>query len=131
MKKISNVSLENLGSWQKYQPEMCASCQAWCCKLPVEASPDDLIRLKLVDEYEVQEKPKKVAKKLKAQGIIKHYNFKNNLFTLQQKANGDCLFLDSQGRKCKVYKDRPQTCINHPVIGPKNGFCAYIEKSDT
>ncbi|WP_370448043.1 YkgJ family cysteine cluster protein [Chromobacterium violaceum] len=44
-------------------------------------------------------------------------------------ANGDCLYLDAQTRRCTIYERRPNTCRNHPKVGPKPNFCAYTRDS--
>jgi len=53
----------------------------------------------------------------------------DGIFTLTRMANGDCLYLDRQTRLCTVYAKRPDTCRNHPRIGPRPGYCAYQQKS--
>ena len=85
----------------------------------------DLIRMELVDSFELEEPIKNIAKRLKKSGVIEHFNFKNEIFTLLRFSNHDCLYLDSQTRRCRIYKKRPETCRNHPQIGPKPGFCPY------
>lgn len=79
-----------------------------------------------MDEFERDENPKKIAKRLKKEGIIEHFYPKKELYTLTRMANGDCLFLDTNTRRCTIYKKRPDTCRNHPQIGPRSGFCAYV-----
>ena len=86
----------------------------------------DLIRLKLVDPFEADhEEPKQIAKRLSKKGLIDHFNFKNSIFTLARRSNGDCQFLDAKHRHCTVYENRPNTCRTHPQIGPKPGYCPY------
>ncbi len=118
-------NLEDTATWAKYSAKLCNSCNASCCTLPVEVRLSDLIRLGVVDEFSAQEPIKKLAKQLKKQGIIDHFNFKNQIFTLTRMANDDCLYLDTTSRRCTVYKQRPDTCRNHPHIGPRSGFCPY------
>ncbi len=93
--------------------------------MPVEVKLTDLVRIGVVDEFELGEDPKQIAKRLQKARIIEHFNFKNSIFTLARRANGDCLYLDAQTRLCTIYERRPNTCRNHPRIGPKPGFCAY------
>ncbi|MFO6138957.1 YkgJ family cysteine cluster protein, partial [Pseudomonas aeruginosa] len=50
---------------------------------------------------------------------------KREIFTLTRMANGDCLYLDRKTRLCSIYARRPDTCRNHPRIGPRPGYCAY------
>jgi Fe-S-cluster containining protein len=42
--------------------------------------------------------------------------------------NNDCLYLDRKSRLCTIYDLRPDTCRNHPKIGPRPGFCAFKPK---
>ncbi len=126
MNKRYSVQIENPGTWLKYKQEMCKTCVGSCCSLAVEATLDDLIRMELVDPFEAQEPVKKIVKRLKKEGHVRLYNQKSQLFILDQRPNGDCLFLDLEKRNCTIYEKRPKTCRNHPEIGPRNGFCAYI-----
>lgn len=93
--------------------------------MPVEVKLADLVRLGIVDEFELGEPPKQIAKRLQKAGIIEHFNFRNSIFTLARRSNGDCRYLDAQSRLCTVYEKRPNTCRNHPQIGPRPGYCAY------
>jgi Fe-S-cluster containining protein len=43
-------------------------------------------------------------------------------------ASGDCIFLDTGTRRCTIYRQRPETCRNHPQVGPKPGYCAFRKK---
>lgn len=99
--------------------------------MPVEVKTTDLIRIGLMDEFELQENPKKIAKRLKKEGVIEHFYQKDGLFTLTRMANGDCLYLNNHSRRCSIYEKRPDTCRNHPRIGPRSGFCAFNEKKIT
>jgi len=82
----------------------------------------------VITEFEAQEPIKKLAKKLKKNGVIERLNFKEQIFILVRFANNDCLYLDPISRKCKIYKNRPDTCRNHPRIGSRPGYCAYEPK---
>ncbi|STQ91097.1 hypothetical protein EV682_103415 [Iodobacter fluviatilis] len=94
--------------------------------MPVEVKLSDLVRMNLVDAFEAEgEPPKQIAKRLTKAGIIDHFNFKNSIYTLKRKANGDCRYLDLKTRLCTIYENRPNTCRNHPRIGPRPGYCAY------
>ncbi|MBC7429935.1 MAG: YkgJ family cysteine cluster protein, partial [Bacteriovorax sp.] len=46
---------------------------------------------------------------------------------LKQKPDGSCFFLDIN-KKCTQYDQRPDTCRNHPQVGPRPGFCGYMKK---
>jgi Fe-S-cluster containining protein len=119
------ADLENVSTWVKYSARLCKTCVANCCRLPVETRLPDLVRIGVVDEFELDENAKQIAKRLKKEGVVEHFYQKKRLFTLTRMANGDCLFLDSISRKCTIYQKRPETCRNHPHIGPRAGFCAF------
>lgn len=93
--------------------------------MPVEVKLGDLIRLDLVTEDEALGSIKKVVKRLMREGVIVSYRQGTEFFMLSQKANRDCLFLDSQTRLCTVYEKRPDTCRNFPAIGPRANFCPH------
>ena len=96
--------------------------------MPVEVKIPDLVRMGVITEFEANEPIKKLAKKLKKDGVIEHLYFKEHIFMLVRFANNDCLYLDPKSRKCKIYKNRPDTCRDHPRIGSRPGFCAYEPK---
>lgn len=91
--------------------------------MPVEIKISDLIRLGVATEDEAQGSIKKLAKRLMKEGIIVSYRSGTEFFMLSQKANRDCLFLDTKTRLCTVYEKRPDTCREFPSIGPRPGFC--------
>ncbi|MBP4052152.1 YkgJ family cysteine cluster protein [Chromobacterium violaceum] len=123
------ADINRLETWIKYKNGLCEDCMASCCTMPVEVKLPDLVRIGVVDEFELEEPIKGIAKRLEKQRVIQHFNFKNSLFTLAQRANGDCLYLDAQTRRCTIYERRPNTCRNHPKVGPKPNFCAYTRDS--
>jgi len=97
--------------------------------MPVEVRLPDLVRLGLVDPFEAEhDEPKQIAKRLEKAGLIDHFNFRNSIFTLARRANGDCSYLHAQTRRCTVYEVRPETCRKHPQVGPKPGYCPYGDK---
>ena len=123
---ISIVNVDNCDTWTRYRSGLCNSCAANCCTMPVEVKLPDLVRLELVDPFEAEhEEPKTIAKRLLKAGLIEHFNFKNSIFTLSRRANGDCANLDAKTRRCNVYEKRPNTCRLHPQVGPKPGYCPY------
>jgi|GEM_PF-31677 len=126
---IASADPDRLETWARYSNGLCGDCRATCCTLPVEVRLDDLIRLGVADPFERDEPAKQVARRLSKAGIIEHHNQKHGLFTLTRLANGDCLYLDRQTRLCTVYAKRPDTCRNHPHVGPRPGYCAYQRKS--
>ena len=123
---ISIVDVDNCDTWTRYKSGLCNTCAANCCTMPVEVKLADLVRLELVDPFEAEhEEPKQIAKRLQKAGLIERFNFKNNIFTLARRANGDCSNLDATTRRCTVYDKRPNTCRLHPQVGPKPGYCPY------
>ena len=96
--------------------------------MPVETRLSDLIRLELVAEFERGEPPKNIAKRLMKEGVVERFNQKSGIFTLTRMGNNDCYFLDRKSRLCTVYDKRPETCRNHPRIGPRPGYCAFKPK---
>jgi hypothetical protein len=125
---IAAAELDRLDTWQKYASHMCGGCMSSCCTLPVEVRIKDLIRIGVVDEFEKDEPPKNVAKRLQKEGIVERFNQKSGIFTLARMSNDDCLYLDRKSRLCTIYDKRPDTCRNHPKIGPRPGYCAYKPK---
>ncbi|MDR3088936.1 MAG: YkgJ family cysteine cluster protein [Desulfobulbaceae bacterium] len=118
-------NLEDTATWSIFHAKMCRDCRALCCRLPVEATADDLIGMELLSDFDRQEKPRSLAKQLKKRGLIDHFHAKSGKFTLARRANGDCLFLNEESRRCAMYEKRPATCRNHPQVGPRPGFCPY------
>ncbi len=117
-------------TWKKYDQTFCVKCRGNCCSMPVEIKAADLIRLNLATEDELNNSIKKTAKKLKKQGTIASYREGTDLFMLSQKANSDCIFLDSLTRFCTVYDLRPETCRDFPSrVGPRVGYCPSEAKS--
>ncbi|WP_312246323.1 YkgJ family cysteine cluster protein [Stutzerimonas nitrititolerans] len=128
-KLIASADPDRLETWARYSNGLCRDCRATCCTLPVEVRIDDLIRLEVVDPFERDEPPRNIARRLSKAGIVEHFNQKHGIFTLTRLANGDCLYLDRQTRLCTVYAKRPDTCRNHPRVGPRPGYCAYQQKT--
>ena len=114
--------------WKEYKKGMCDGCWSGCCTLPLEASVVDLMRLGLVTEDEAAESLKKVAKRLKKEGIIQAFQQKSQLFVIEQRNGRDCIFL-GRDRLCTVYEKRPEVCRKFPKIGPRPGFCPGFPKS--
>lgn len=112
-------------TWVKYREGLCQGCYGSCCTMPVEVKSEDLIRLGLTDEDEINQSPRKVAKRLMKEGVISSYRDGTGLFMLTQKPNDDCYFLDLKTRLCTVYEKRPGVCREFPNIGPKPGFCPH------
>ena len=126
---IHTVEVDRPDTWTRHRAGLCDSCVANCCTMPVEVRLPELVRLGLVDPFEVEhEAPKQIAKRLDKAGLIDHFNFKHSVFTLARRASGDCQFLDAKTRRCTVYEQRPDTCRKHPHVGPKPGYCPYGAK---
>ena len=126
---IVGADLDRTDTWIKYERTMCSSCVSSCCTMPVEVRFNDLLRLGLVQEFEREEPRKNIAKRLQKEGIVERFHQKSEIFTLVRMGNNDCLYLDRKTRLCTAYDLRPETCRNHPKIGPRPGFCAYKPKS--
>lgn len=124
------TDIDNIATWIKYSRKLCNHCTASCCSLPVEVKADDLIRMGLMDEFELQEPLKYIARRLKKDRIIEHFHAKTVTFTLSRMASGDCIYLHSLTRRCTIYQLRPDTCRNHPQIGPRPGYCAFKANND-
>ena len=123
------ADIDRLETWCKYKKSLCADCRASCCTMPTEVRVSDLVRMGVVDTFAAEEPTKLVARRLKKAGVISHFNFKTELFTLTRLANDDCIYLNGQTRRCTIYDKRPDTCRNHPHIGPRPGYCAYMPAS--
>lgn len=122
------ADLDKTATWAKYNKRLCDHCAASCCSLPVEVKPSDLVRMELMDEFELQEDLKHIARRLMKQHLVGHFHSKTQTLTLARMANGDCIFLDSRSRRCTIYHQRPSTCRNHPQVGPRSGYCAFRKK---
>jgi len=131
MKKpaVPACDIDRTATWIRYHRQLCRECRGTCCSLPVEVRIDDLVRMGLVDPFDAELPGKEIAKRLRKAGVIEHFNFKHQLFTLARRGNDDCIFLDPHSRLCRVYAGRPATCRNHPQVGPRPGFCAFQPKS--
>jgi len=123
---MSKVDHGRPATWKKYREGLCDNCQAGCCSLPVEISFDDLVRMGVADEFERGEPLRKIAKRLKKDGVIRLFNLNVGVFTLSQLANEDCIYLHQKTRKCTIYEKRPETCRNHPQVGPRANYCPHI-----
>lgn len=97
--------------------------------MPVEVKSEDLIRLEITTQDEIDHSIKKAAKRLKKDGYISSYREGTDLFMLTQRPNGDCYFMNQKTRLCTVYEKRPNTCRDFPArIGTRVGFCPAEKK---
>ena len=124
----AKADIDDTATWAKYRKKLCDHCHGTCCSLPVEVKAEDLIRMELMDAFELEGDLKYVARRLMKRGLVEHFHAKTAAFTLARMANGDCLYLDSYSRRCTIYDKRPDTCRNHPQIGPRAGYCAFRHK---
>jgi Fe-S-cluster containining protein len=124
---MNSVNFDKISTWIKFRPTLCEGCTALCCSLPLELDKNDLLRLGLVSEDEIAGSLKKVAKRLQGEKIIKNFRAATGLFTLAQKMDGTCIFLNEK-KQCTVYSNRPKVCREFPQIGPRPGYCPCIKK---
>lgn len=120
--------LDEPATWIKYSRKMCRECSAACCSLAVEVAAGDLVRMGLMAACELEGDLRPVARRLAKQGVIDHFHHRTGIFTLARMASGDCCFLDPGTRLCTIYLQRPDTCRNHPQVGPRTGHCAFSPK---
>lgn len=126
MSSASRVDVDRTETWTRYRKGLCAGCHARCCTMPVEVRVPDLLRLGLVEPFEAEhETAATIARRLQRAGIVVHFSHKHAVFTLAQRAGGDCLYLDATSRLCTVYAQRPETCRQHPAVGPRPGYCPH------
>ncbi len=126
-KKNIQEHLNNLDRWTKYRKGLCESCLGLCCYMPVEVKVQDLIRLNILDEFHLELSEREMVKDALKHPAVLRYTPSTEKFTLKQKPDGSCFFLDDE-KRCTRYHVRPDTCRNHPQIGPRPGFCAYMKK---
>ena len=117
------VDIDRPSTWTKFKPTLCTGCHGNCCKLHVEARVSELVRMDLLSEDEALWSAKKIARKLESQKLIQSYRASTMKFTLSQRLNHDCIFLDEKTRLCTIYDKRPDVCRNFPEIGPRPGWC--------
>lgn len=117
------VDIDRPSTWTKFKPSLCSGCHGNCCKLHVEAKVPDLVRMGLLSEDEALWSAKKIARKLESQKIIQSYRASTMKFTIAQRSNQDCIFLDEVSRLCTIYDVRPDVCRRFPEVGPRPGWC--------
>ena len=127
MKKNIQEHLNDLQGWTKYKKGLCETCAGLCCYMPVEVKIQDLIRLKILNEFHLELSEREQIKDALKHPSILRFTPSTEKFTLRQKPDGSCYFLDAN-KKCTEYELRPDTCRNHPQIGPRPGYCGYMKK---
>jgi Fe-S-cluster containining protein len=91
--------------------------------MPVEIQAEDLVRLGWADEFEIEEDPARVARKLIKSGLIRSYRASTRLFQIAPRTDGACGMLGPDNR-CTVYEKRPGVCRKFPLeMGNRLGFC--------
>ncbi len=121
--------LSAVGRWREYIDGLCDSCYALCCHMPSEVSAEDLVRMGVLTEFHLELSERdRVKDALKHPGVGR-FAAKSGKYTLAQRLDGACYFLD-QNYRCSIYENRPDTCRNHPAVGPRSGYCAYIKKPE-
>lgn len=118
--------LKDTSRWSHYKKGLCETCEGLCCYMPVEVETSDLIRLDILVDFHLELSPKEQIKEALKNPAVSRYTSSSNKFTLSQKPDGSCYFLDHK-KRCSRYEARPNTCRNHPQIGPRPGFCAYMK----
>jgi Fe-S-cluster containining protein len=118
----ADTDIDRPSTWIPYRTGLCEGCFAGCCQLPVEVNAQDLVTMGLADADDLTGSLKKLAKRLIEAKIVHHFRAASGLFTLAQKGNRDCIFLDNF-RRCRIYEKRPTVCRNFPAVGPRSGFC--------
>ncbi len=111
-------------TWVRFRESLCTTCEGTCCKMPVEITFADLVKLGHAQEDESHLSKQKLFKRLRKLGVLNSYRQSTELFTLARQASGACVYLDAGG-KCSVYEKRPGVCRSFPAIGPRPGFCPY------
>ena len=126
--KNHRIDMDDTSTWIPYNRRLCNGCRALCCTMPVEVNLADLVRMGVITAFDAEEPLKTLTRRLKKKGVVERYSTKNQVFTLVRFASGDCLYLEGTSRKCRIYEKRPDTCRNHPLVGPRPGYCPYEEK---
>lgn len=127
IKKTMAVEILRPQTWVRFHPSLCADCKAGCCTLPLRVSSEDLYQMGFVRYDEVNGPLKRIANRLIKQGIVRSYNARTKLFTIQRRKTHDCIFLN-EDRRCTIYDKRPFVCRSFPNNSVRSGFCPYQKK---
>ncbi len=119
--------LKDLSRWTLYKKGLCDTCEGLCCYMPVEVRTSDLVRLGILVEFHLELSEREQIKEALKHPAVARYTPSTEKFTLTQKHDSSCFFLD-QNKRCTTYETRPETCRNHPKIGPRPNYCAYMKK---
>lgn len=121
------VDLDRMSTWLPYKPSMCKGCVGNCCKLPVDATVSDLVRMEVLTQDEALWSARKIARKLQQKGIVVSFRASTMLFQLSQKANRDCIYM-GEDRLCTIYEKRPDVCRRFPTCSPRPNYCPAERK---
>lgn len=78
--------------------------------------------------HEVNGSLPRIFTKLKKAGVVRRLSTRSSFFTLAQRKNGDCIFLDDN-RRCIIYERRPTICRAFPLNSARPGYCPSQRKS--
>jgi uncharacterized protein len=115
-------------TWVRYEPSLCKGCRAGCCTLPVVVDAEDLFHMGHLTLYQVTGPLKRIANRLKKEGIIRSFRERSRTFVLQRTKQDECIFLD-ENRMCRIYDRRPYVCRKFPENAVRPGFCPSQRKS--
>lgn len=121
------IDLDRMSTWVLYKPSLCNGCHSNCCKLPVDATVPDLVRMAVISEDEALWSARKIARKLQHAGIVVSFRASKMQFQIAQKANRDCIYLGDD-RLCTIYEKRPDVCRRFPSCSPRPGYCPSERK---
>ena len=125
--KKPEVDILRPKTWVPFKLSNCQGCWAGCCTLPVQVSSEELHHMGFLKAHEVEGPLKRIAQRLKRQGIIRSYRDRSRTFTLQRKNGHDCIFLD-ENRRCTIYDRRPSICRRFPETSARPGYCPHQKK---
>lgn len=57
-------NIDDLKTWVPFRQKLCDHCRGTCCSLPVEVKVSDLVRMGVLAEFDLDEKPKTLFKRL-------------------------------------------------------------------
>src|SRR5687768_6165366 len=79
------VLAERPATWVKFRPGLCEGCWAGCCTLPVTVTSEDLFHMGYLTAVQVNGPLLRIAARLMREGLVKSYNNRTRIFTLQTK----------------------------------------------
>lgn len=124
---MNEVDILRPATWVRFKPSLCKGCWAGCCTLPVKVDAEDLFHMGYLEIDEVMGPMKRISQRLMKSGVVRSYNDRTGIFTLQTKNGHDCVFLD-ENRLCTIYDRRPSVCRKFPENSARPGFCPARKK---